>query len=273
MTDSLPVLGAAMGIQHLETYADWLIADQRDLEIQDPISHQFLDGDWASRVKAAKSMLDGYSGRLGIHGPFWNMSMIAFDPKFKPLFVERYKQALEVAAELGATHMVVHSPYAFLGMPIVRDTPNMGYTELMNLAHDTMADVVAFAEAIGCTLVIENIYDRNPRLLIGLVDSFDSDHVRMSLDTGHAHIAHTDGAPPVDYWVNEAGYLLRHVHLQDVDGHNDRHWSPGKGSINWFAFFNALAELEHHPRLLLELHNYDEIRSAAAWLAEQGFVR
>jgi hypothetical protein len=40
---TLPVLGAAMPIAQIEEYREWLIADQRDLEIQDACLPDTLD--------------------------------------------------------------------------------------------------------------------------------------------------------------------------------------------------------------------------------------
>ena len=56
---SLPVLGAAMPLDTLETHRDWLIADQRDLELQDFITAEVLNGDWQPLVARARALLDG----------------------------------------------------------------------------------------------------------------------------------------------------------------------------------------------------------------------
>lgn len=266
-------VGAAMTIDKLPQYRDWLIESQRDLEIQDPYRYDLLDGDWKAKVAEAKSLLDGYEGRMGVHGPFIGLSIAAPDPKVRRVMAERHMQGLEFAAELGATHMVVHSPIQLLGLPEIKDQPYLGFGDWIEVVHQTLEDVVKQAEQIGCTLVIENIFDRSPRLLLELVRSFNSDSVRMSLDTGHAHVNHMIGAPPVSYWVSEAGHMLEHIHIQDTDGYADRHWTLGKGSINWYAVFNAINALEHTPRLILELMNTDEIPQSLQWLNEQGLAQ
>ena len=70
MTD-LPLLGAAMPLDTLDSLRDWILADHRDLELQDFIDADVLNGDWQPQVARARALLDGYEGRLGIHGPFW----------------------------------------------------------------------------------------------------------------------------------------------------------------------------------------------------------
>jgi len=95
----------------------------------------------------------------------------------------------------------------------------------------------------------------------------------FSLDTGHANYAHiSTGAPPVDYYVETAGDMLTHVHLQDTDGFADRHWAPGEGNIPWVAVFRALGRLTSNPRLILELRNHDDVRAGAAHLAALGLA-
>lgn len=270
---SIPTVGAAMRSDKIPQYVEWLIADQRDLEIQDPAWYVILDSDWRPHVQHIRSMLDGYSGRLGIHGPFFSLDIAAVDPKIRAVVAERYIQALDFAAELGATHMVVHSPHNFLGTPFQPLTPTGGLIDYLQVIRDTLADVVAHAEKIGCTLVIENIFDRDPLVWINTVKAFNSDCVRASVDVGHAFVNYKLDAPPPDYWILEAGALLGHVHLQDTDGYADRHWIPGDGSINFRAIFDAIRSVNAQPRLIIEVADQDDILRAARWFSDQGLAK
>lgn len=275
MSDALPYVGAAMPSDKLEIYGDWIIENQRDLEIQDFISPFLLDSDDVdATINKIQSLLDGYTGRMGIHAPFWNIPMVAADPKIRAVVQERFKQALEVCAKLGATHMVVHSPLMFLGAPDSISMPTMGkFGTLFDLIHDTIGDVVKQAESIGCMLVIENIFDKLPLLLTDLVKSFDSNCVRQSLDVGHAFINYVEGAPPPDYYVREAGKLLGHVHLQDTDGYSDRHWTIGDGKVDWKMLFDEIALQGANPRLILELRDNDDIPRAMQWLKDHNLAQ
>jgi sugar phosphate isomerase/epimerase len=274
MTDDLrPTVGAAMPIDLLAQYGDWLIEGQRDIEIQDAFRPAVLDGDWRSLVSAARSALDGYRGRIGIHGPFDGLTLMSRDPRVRALVSERLCSGLEFGADLGATHMVIHSPFVFFGSPFVPHSPSAGRAEQIGPVHATLEKVLPFARQLNCTLVIENIFDTNPAPLLALVESFDSEHVRMSLDTGHAFLTQRIGGPPPDQWVREAGVLLGHLHLQDNDGHLDRHWAPGDGNINWMALFEALAEIQQRPRMIIEVRNYQDISRAEAWFVQRGLAR
>lgn len=274
MSMALPLVGAAMPTLHLDNHLEWLLADQRDLEIQDFAMPSLLDGDgWKTSVETVKSKLDGHTGRMGLHAPFWNITLAAYDSKIRAAVVDRFKQTLDIAGELGATHMVLHSPLDFLGAPSSLLRPTIGSESLFNIVHETLKDIVPMAEAMQCTLVIENIYDKHPLMLTELVKSFNSEYVRQSLDTGHAFINYVQGAPPPDYWVKEAGDLLAHVHLQDTDGYTDRHWTIGEGDIAWGELFAALGNINSNPRLIIEIREYESIPKAAAWLAERGLAR
>lgn len=271
----LPLLGMAIPTAAIEDLRDLIVDQNRDLEIQDFFEVALLEGDWRARADEARRQLDGYSGRLGIHGPFWGLSIANPDPAIRAVCTRRYLQGLKVCEYLGATQMVVHSPYTTWDYNNLDNfAGRSAYDRVVDNCHATMDPVVARARDIGVTLVIENIEDKDPDIRRILADDFNSPHVAVSIDTGHAHYAHgSTGAPPVDYYIRRAGSRLEHIHLQDACGHADRHWSIGEGTIRWHAVFRALAELTSNPRLILELRDKADIRPSIEWLAEAGLAR
>jgi sugar phosphate isomerase/epimerase len=285
---TLPLVGAAISVKELPAHADWLLEDQRDLEIPDAAFTPMFDGDWShlefldsylssrylkdrrQAVRQVQDVLDGYRGRMSVHGPFIGSPLLTIDRKIRDVVRLRLRQALEFAAELGATLMVLHSPWEFFGGPFVPHSLADDRELAIGLVVDLLGDVLPLAEEVGCTLAIETIFDKNIAPLLALVRAFDSPYVQMSLDTGHVYINYRQGGPPPDQWVREAGTLLAHLHLQDGDGDADRHWAPGRGGINWYALFDALSALDDAPRLILETSQF---RWGADWLAAQGYVR
>ncbi|MFC7704505.1 sugar phosphate isomerase/epimerase family protein [Plastorhodobacter daqingensis] len=257
----LPLLGAAMTVADLESLQDFCVPGA-------------LDQDWAPIAERARALLAGYQGRLGIHGPFWGLHIASADAEIRKVVARRMMQGLEVCDYLGATQMVIHSPY------ITWDYHNLdnfagrvAYQNVIEHSHQTLEAVVKRAEEVGVTLVIENIMDKDPDIRATLAESFASSSVALSVDTGHAHYAFgSTGAPPVDYFVRRAGAALQHIHLQDADGYADRHWSIGEGTISWHAVFRALAELDSNPRLILELRDKDGILPSVAWLEARGLA-
>ncbi len=273
MVDGRIVIGAALKLPDLEKHRDWIIDKGRDVELQDFYRPDVLNSDWKPLVKKARELSRDFTGRLGIHGPFYDFGLAAWDPDIQAIVQKRLNQALEICEELEATHMVLHSPYdCWLhnnmdGRSGIRE-------RILENCYTNMAKAVEKAEAIGCTIVMENISDIDPKDRLVMADSFNSDAVALSLDTGHAHFMHKSfGAPPVDYYVRSAGERLAHVHVHDVDGYADRHWAPGEGNIPWNAVFRALSQLDSRPRVVLELLNSDDIPKGFQWLEQQGLVQ
>ncbi|WP_417254251.1 sugar phosphate isomerase/epimerase family protein [Celeribacter sp.] len=268
---TLPVIGAALCVEDLPKFRDWLIEKDRDLEIQSFVSPDMLaKGDWHGLVETARNTIDGYKGRMGIHGPFWGLSLSNPDPDMRAIVTKRMMQGLDVAEALGARFMVIHSPYTTWDWHNL-DLHMGARGRVIDLVHDCLSDVVKRAENMGLTLMLENIEDIDPEDRKILARSFDSDAIRLSVDTGHAHYAHgSTGARPADVFIRSAGEMLGHVHLQDVDGFADRHWAIGEGTIRWHEVFRALSQIEADPHLILELRSVEGIMTSMSWLEREG---
>ena len=265
-------IGACLRASEIATHRDWLFDAERDIELQDFMTHAALGAERAERIAAANAALAGHRGRVSIHGPYEGLDIDNKDAELRPLITARFLRALEAAEAVGARQMVLHSPYRAWFQNNRLAAPGYPEAKLARI-HDVLDPVVARAEAAGITLVIENIEDVDPATRRGLVESFASPAIALSIDTGHAQLARRmSGAPPVDYFVRDAGALLAHVHLQDVDGHADRHWAPGEGEIEWAAVFRALADCPSAPHLLLELRDKADIAKGFAHLEALGLA-
>jgi len=275
-TSNLPVIGAALLVEDLERHHNWIIESQRDLELQDfDVVTVLEDNAWGPIVAKARHYLDGFEGRLGIHGPFRDVPLACTDPAVRRIVDHRMNQALDICGELGATAIVVHSPFTIWDYDNF-DHFNGSRERLVERVHKTMGGVVKRAETMGVTFVIETIEDRDPRFWVDLARSFQSPAMGLSIDTGHTYYCHvSQHAPPLDYFIKAAGQDLKHMHIQDADGHADRHWRPGKGAINWVSVFEALRDSGATPRLIIELDtpNRHEVRMGADWLIERGLAR
>lgn len=272
MSETLPVLGAALSAEVLERLHNWVFERQRDIEIQDFCELGIIDRDWRPLAEKYRRLLAGHTGRVGIHGPFYGLQIDTQDSEVAAVVARRLHQGLDICAGVGADQMVIHSPFTTWDA-FNLDSDPANRAALIERTHRNIGAVVKRAENDGVVLVIENIEDRDPGDRLALAHSFNSPAVRLSIDTGHAHYAHgSTGAPPVDYFVNVAGDMLHHIHLQDADGHADRHWPIGHGSIHWRSVFAALGRLSSNPRLILELRNHVGLVESADWLAAQGLA-
>jgi len=273
--NDLPLLGAAMTVAELEQMQDFILNEHRDLELQDFCVQGALDRDWRPAAERARVLLSGYRGRLGIHGPFWGLHIASSDAEIRKVVRRRMMQGLDVCEFLGASQMVIHSPYTSWDYNNLDNAPDrLSYQSVLDFAHATLDEVVYRAEQIGVTMVVENIMDKDPDIRRILVDAFSTPAMAVSVDTGHAHYAcGSTGAPPVDYFIRRAGNSLQHVHLQDADGYADRHWALGEGTISWHAVFRAIGELTSQPRLILELRDKSGILPSVEWLRARYLAR
>lgn len=266
-------IGACLAPHEIEDHRNWLFDSDRDIELQGFSLHKDLTTEFEDRISSARKALAGFQGRLGIHGPYEGLDMDNKDCEVRPVVTARYLKALQAAERVGARQMVLHSPFNRWYAWNRLNKPNYWESKLDRI-HDVMMPVVEAAENIGIILVIENILDVDPASRRAMVDSFDSDAIALSIDTGHAHLARRmSNAPPVDYFVRDAGDQLQHVHLQDLDGHADRHWAPGEGEIHWSEVFRALSECQSEPHLVLELRRKPEIPAGFAYLQGLGLVK
>lgn len=268
-------VGAALMIDKIADHRDWLFDDSRDLELQDFFHFEIYRNGWQDTVDRAKAALDGFEGRLGIHGPFWGLDISVPDPDVAEVIGKRYASAVEAAAAVGARQMVIHSPfdnwhsYNFFNF---KDPKHASVVE--KVTEDVkalLAPALKLAEAHGVTLVVENIKDITPTIRRQMVEIIGSPAMALSIDTGHAQIAQrASDAPPVDVFVRDAGDMLKHMHIQDTDGYADRHWAPGEGHIEWSEVFRALGDLDSAPHLVLELKRHEDIPAGFAYLQSIG---
>lgn len=274
MPQSLPLtVGAALPVHRLPDFRDWLFEKDRDLELQTFVMPDVLDGDWRGLADQVNATMAGYKGRIGMHGPFLGFDICSKDPAIREVVTRRMMQGLDICEAINARQMVVHSPYnpwMYNNALNFEDTRDW----VIDVTHQTLQAVVKRAESQGVVLVIENIGDKDIYARVELAKSFASEAVRVSVDTGHAHLCHgSQGAHPVDYYIKAAGSMLSHVHLQDADGHADRHWNIGEGNILWHSVFRAIAAQEADPHLILELRDHDGIPASMAYLLDAGLAQ
>lgn len=271
---TLPLLGVALRGDSLAVLRDWVLDTGRPVEIQDFAGPGELSGNLGPKVALWRNALAGHTGPIGLHGPFFGLDLANPDAEIRAIIQARFMAALGVAEALGATQMVLHSPFTYWQVLNRANFPEIR-PNLMAAAADCLAPVLERASGIGCLVVIENIDDTDPADRVELVRRIDHPNLAVSLDTGHADLAHgCHRAPPVVDFIAAAGTHLAHVHLQDTDGYADRHWHPGEGRIPWRPVFDALAALPAPPRLILEVRGgFARLPATVARLEAEGLAR
>ena len=268
----LPIVGAQLSVLDLDRHRDWLFEKNRDLELPEFCMADIL-ANAGPFIDMAKAKLDGWTGRLGIHGPFGGFELDVKDRDIRAVVQKRLDQALDVCAALDARQMVIHSPYDGWDACNLDNAPK-DRARRVSAVLETLKPAIARAEDLGVIMVMENIKDTDPRDRAEVIAAADSPALRLSVDTGHAHWAHwVCDAPPADRYISAAGEMLGHVHLQDTDGYADRHWPIGRGNIVWESIFQALGNIKSAPHLIVEINDFDRVEESVKHLERLGLAQ
>lgn len=268
-----PLLGVALTIADYPVLRDWIAADRRPVEIQDFCALDAIRDVSDGLIDAWRAVRGQLTGPVGLHGPFIGLDIANPDREIRAITQARLLEGLRIAQLLGADQMVVHSPYRNWHHLNRASYPGL-MPALAEASAECLAPVLTRAAETGCRIVIENVDDPLPDLRSALIAQIAHPMLSLSLDTGHAQLAHClYGGPPVTRWIEDGAAGLAHVHLQDNDGRADHHWHPLEGCIPWPDVMAALAPLAD-ARLILEPNaDLRRVPMTAARLAARGLAR
>jgi sugar phosphate isomerase/epimerase len=220
-----------------------------------------LDGDWRELLDQHQALLQGLDGELAVHGAFRELSPASMDQRIVALTRERYTLNLDIAAELGARHLVFHTDF----MPIVRNPAyRPGWTERQVEFWEPMAEEAAKR---GVVIVLENMWEPDPDVIGDVLDQVDSPHLCACLDVGHVYLF--SDYLPLETWVERISHRLVHCHMNNHRGFFDEHLPldlPG-GVIDYKRdVLPLLRALPNQPTLVLEMDEIEYLESSLRYL-------
>ena len=194
---------------------------------------------------------DGIHNRV-LHAPFNELFPCAIDPKARELAASRYRQAISLAKNYGATKVIVHGGYnPWIYFPV-------WYVEQSILFWKEF-----LAEDPGVEIVLENVLETEPQWLLDIVKGVDDPRLRLCLDVGHVNAY---SKIPVMDWLKEWAPYLSHFHIHNNDGSWDTHSALDCGSIPMREFLTLAEELCPDATFTLELM---EAEASVRWLLEE----
>lgn len=152
-------------------------------------------------------------------------------------------EMIALAAEFKPHRLVLHPS----SEPILSEERELR----LAYSHDSIGHLAQATRDTGTTLCVENLprtglgqtAEEMLRLTKGYPDvclCFDVNHL---VQQSHAEFLRILGP----------GHIAT-VHLSDYDLAEERHWLPGKGSINWGELWQGLCQVEYEGPLLMECH-------------------
>lgn len=199
-----------------------------------------------------------------IHGVFgFHLDPSSEDAAHRQHCLEVYEAEGRLASDLGGPMVVVH-PAAWnpgmrsMSVAEVEASSAVRWPRCVEFMH-RLAEV---GQRLGVVYLIENQpyncpLGHDPIEMANRVAAVKSPHIRMCLDTGHAHIT-----GDVVQAMREAAPMIAYLHIHDNDGQQDDHRMPGDGTIDWSAFAGALKSTGNQAPRMLEVF-YDEARVEA----------
>jgi sugar phosphate isomerase/epimerase len=166
-------------------------------------------------------------------------SLASPDKSERERAVQEVETALQIARRVPFRVLILH-----LGWP--RPAENS-----RDAARRSVDAVCSAAEPLGVTValeVLQNELSRPASLAHFVEEALDTDHARICLDCGHAHI---DG-DLVDA-IETVSEHLAAVHVHDNRGRNDDHLVPFEGTIDWPGALTEVQKVGYDGTLMFEL--------------------
>lgn len=194
-------------------------------------------------------------GRRTLHAPYNELFPSAIDPRARELAAFRYRQAIALAKQYGATKVIVHGGYH----------PKMYYP--VWYVEKSVAFWREFLEDDpGVELVLENVLEEEPGMLLDIVSGVNHPGLRLCLDVGHVNAY---ASIPVQDWLTKWAPWLSHFHIHNNDGSWDTHSPLDCGTIPMKQLLEQAATLCPEATFTLELM---ECKSSIRWLLENELI-
>lgn len=180
-----------------------------------------------------------------LHAPFMDLSPGSTDPAVRALTKQRFEQTLRVMEVLNPKTVVCHAGYDLKRYGFIEDIWIENCLEIWSWLAVRIRDG-------GARLMLENVFEHDPMVLVRLMESLHHLNVGFCLDTGHhAAFART----PLALWLKDLGPYLGQLHLHDNQGLRDDHSALGKGIVDFRMLFESLKRDRSSPPIVtLEPH-------------------
>ena len=247
MQDIVSKVHVHMPFHLLPKYLEVILQKQLNPEIY--FSHYALQNlDKIKCIETAK-LFAGAGLKVTFHAPFMDLRPGALDDKIRQTSLDRIKEAFDLASYFHPLKVVCH--------PAFDDRYYVDCDDLwLESSIKTWTELIALAKDARTIIALENVYEKEPRILRRLFEALSSDSICFCLDTGHFNVfSHM----PLNIWMQELGKYLGHLHLHDNHGKADEHLPVGCGTFPFAELFKILRTIGATPSITLEAHDQDDL--------------
>jgi len=194
---------------------------------------------------------------ITLHAPFQDLLPGALDDGIRAASRRRLHQAFRWLPVFSPASIVCHPGYEDRLYRWDRDN-------WLSRAAATWQELARLAQDHGVALMLENVYETDPRLFLDLLGLIQAPNVRVCLDVGHLS-AFGGGNFPL--WLQTLGPVIGQLHLHDNHGADDDHLALGAGNIPLKDILHYLAAQGPPPIITLEPHQEGSLRPSLEHLA------
>jgi sugar phosphate isomerase/epimerase len=171
-----------------------------------------------------KDLIESYNLPIFIHAPFSDLNIASLNEKIRIETVQQIIDAIKTSHFLNARLINIHpgrlSPLGMYYQEKAWQAQMKSIKEIVRSASDH--------DLLVCLENPPNFYGAFCSSIEEIKHVFsEEDQLYLTLDLGHAH---TCG--DVSEYLHELKHKIRHMHLHDNDGTEDRHLGIGEGTLN-----------------------------------------
>ncbi len=194
---------------------------------------------------------------ITVHGPFMDLAPGSPDPEIRRVTRDRFERFLKAIRVFRPKTVVCHAGYDKRRYWPLWDLWLEKSVEFWGRLSERVRDE-------GSLLVLENVYEDEPRDLLALFRPLEDRGVGFCLDTGHQAAFSPAG---LERWLTCLAPYLVQIHLHDNRGAQDEHLALGRGTIDFSTFFRDLVRLKRDPPVItLEPHREEDLEPSLEYL-------
>ena len=211
-----------------------------------------LDTTWKEAAERILKILNDYGLKcVQTHLPYYDMLISA--EILQDEMEAAIRESIRVSGEIGAPWCVYHP----------RSAVNWGFSsaKALEINKSVISDYIECAEKSNTGIALENLpifqiipakpfYSSDYYDLCELSDYFQSEHVGICWDTGHANMMHFDQAQAIKF----LGDRIKCTHIHNNFTARDLHLPPDTGHIKWEKVMEAFRSIHYSGPLTLETH-------------------
>jgi len=172
-------------------------------------------------------------------------NMSDFDAEKRKYAIKVNQDLFQSAKTIGAKYIVVH---------LYSDRTKRSEIENMNIARDTLKQLIPYAEKTGVGIAVENLGALwSIPHINSLLDEFNHPLVGICFDTGHSVLYNK-----LEEELPLCKDRLFALHIHDNFNEKDDHIIPFRGKIDWKGFIVALLKTNYQGPLMFESYEREE---------------